>query len=469
LKLYLVRHAHAQKRATGSGAAFLRPLSARGERQAHGLSLGMQHLPLVQIFSSPQLRCRETVEGLATARGLSVEVDPRLREDASAEEVLDLVRAGSEVPTLICAGGHAIRSLLFALEVGAGDGASLRCQKGSVWVLRGRGLHVDGADYVPPRELARSVTTPRRLAVLDLGSTSFNLVVVDMTADGEIDPILRERSMLRLGAHCVAGGAIPEEDCERALEAVRLMRDEAESVDSEALFPVGTAILRDAGNAAELTQRIQDVLGQPVRLLAGEEEARVSYRALQHRLGVGQEHLLAADLGGGSLELALGAGSRCDWARSLHLGVTRLHAELVRSDRLSAAEQREIRERVRGLVEPCASEVNRRKPLRLIATGGAVRALARLALAGRKQADRQGVKGLVVARPELEDLCQQLVRSSRTMRLAMPTVQERRVDLLPTAALIMTTLLEVLDLEELVVSDWGLREGIVLEALGAGP
>jgi exopolyphosphatase/guanosine-5'-triphosphate,3'-diphosphate pyrophosphatase len=331
--------------------------------------------------------------------------------------------------------------------------------------LRGRGFQADDAEYISPIEVTPAVLAPRRLAVLDLGSTSFSLAVVDVTADGEFEPILRQRLTLQLGAHTHAGGPIPAVDCERAIGAVGRLRAEAESVAAEALYPVGTAILRDASNAKELAARMRDVLGQPVHLLSGEAEARLAYRAIQRRLGVGEERLLAADLGGGSLELATGVGEDCNWTASLPIGVTRLRAELVRSSRLSKAEKKAVRDRVRERVKPCMEELEPRGSMRLIVAGGTVRALARLALAWREKADRSDLKAMILERSELEDIFKRLERASDESRLSTPTVQPRRADLLPVGALILSTLLDVLNRDELIVSDWGLREGVILEAL----
>ena len=428
----------------------------------------MEIAPLVQIFSSTPLRCRETVAELASVRGLGVEFDSRVHEEADASDVLELLAERPEMPTLICAGRRLISELLRTFDVRADDDSAPRCQKGSIWVLQGPGLHVDQAEYISPSEQPTARQAPQRLAVLDLGSTSFSLVVVDVTAEGHFEPILKQRLTLRLGAHSHAGGPIPEEDCQRAIEAVGRLRAEAESVESEALYPVGTAILRDASNASDLAARMCETLGQPVRLLTGEAEARLAYGAVQHRFGVGEECLLAADLGGGSLELAMGAGARCDWAVSLPLGVTRLRAELVRSSRLSVTEIEAIRERVHELVKPCIDKIEIPGTIRLIVAGGTVRALARLAVAWRKKADRSDLKGMILTRSELEEIFERLESASDEMKLAMPTVQPRRADLMPIGALILSELLEGLDRDALVVSDWGIREGVILEALASG-
>ncbi len=320
-------------------------------------------------------------------------------------------------------------------------------------------------ETVSPSDLLSTLQMPKRLAVLDLGSTSFSLVVVDVAADGDLVRVLRKRSTLRLGAHTNDAGAIPEEDCLRAIEAVRRLRAKADRAGCDTLFPVGTAILRDASNARELTSSISDVLGQPVRILSGEEEARLSYTAIQRRLELAGTQILAADLGGGSLELAAGIDRHPQWMTSLPIGVTRLHAEWVHSDPPSAAEVLAIQDHVRERLEPRRPELSESSRARFVATGGTIRALARLALAWRSPTDRSELNGMILARKELEKVLARLMRASNEQRLAMPTVQSRRADLLPAGALIVDTLMIALGLDELTVCDWGLREGVLLEAL----
>lgn len=316
-----------------------------------------------------------------------------------------------------------------------------------------------------PRDLLPISFMPQRLAVLDLGSTSFSLTAIEVARDGHFDRILRKRATLRLGAHTNEAGAIPENDCAGAVEAVRRLRAKAKSVGCEVLLPVGTAILRDAANAPELTTRIEEVLEQPVRILSGEEEARLSYAALRHRLELGRKRVFAMDLGGGSLELAVGTASLPDWTTSLQIGVTRLHAECVHSDPLSEQDAQSIRDRVREQLTKGIAELDAPSPARLVAAGGTIRALARLALAWRSRSERSELNGMVLTQTELESVLAQLMRVTHQVRLAMPTVQPRRADLLPVGGLILDTLLDVFDLDELVISDWGLREGILLEAL----
>jgi len=303
-----------------------------------------------------------------------------------------------------------------------------------------------------------------RVAVLDLGSTSFHLLVADASPTGEIERVVRRRVMLRLGATIAAEGAIPKPIASRAIESARALRRVAEQAGAEKLLPVATAALREASNRAPLADAIARALGRPVRMLSGIEEARLIFAAFRHRIPLRDEVALGMDLGGGSLELAIGDGFEVQWETTLPLGVTRLHSELALHDPLKRREHKEIEERVESHLAACRKEVRARSPKLPIASGGTARALARLA--EQRGEGRAANGGLRVRRDELSQLADDLARATHDERLRMPGMKRNRADLLPTGAVILDTLMQHLSLRELLICDWGLREGVILEALG---
>jgi len=242
VKIYLVRNARALRRVKWDGPGDLRPLTDRGERHAHGLQARFAAVPLHAILSGPSLRCRETVEGIANMRGLSGANDPCVHAGAPVDRALARIQSLGEQPTLVCTHGPLVRALLEALDVGRIDSAApLQCEKGSMWVLEGPGFRVARATYVPPLEADPAIEGGTRIAVLDLGSTSFTLLVADADRDGEIEPVVREKVSLRLGAAIADGPRIPEPICKDAVEAARMLHAEATSVHAEIVVPVATA------------------------------------------------------------------------------------------------------------------------------------------------------------------------------------------------------------------------------------
>jgi phosphohistidine phosphatase SixA len=460
VRIFLVRHAKAVKRSAWTKPDDQRPLDAQGERQSCGLQTMFKEVPLRRICSSPALRCRKTIEGLAADHSLSVEVDPRLGTDSDdnfdISGALDLLDEKRGEPIVLCASRWLILELLRTLGVASDAKSSPRCRKGSVWMLDRRAGSIVRAEYKAPQESDRG----ERRAVLDVGSTSMSLLVADVGPDKDrIQKVLRSRAELRLGASAKQIGAA---DRGRIIKLGRSMRAEAEDAGCAELISVATASLRNADNGAEIADRLSEVLATPLRVLSGPEEAEIVYQAVHRRLELGTRPAVVIDLGGGSLDLALGRGPKIVYAASEPLGVTRLHAEYVRDDPMSKLQMKAIRDRVRTLLAPHITKLAANKTLRCVGAGGTVRAIARLVRVERGDRNVENVRGISILRSELESLSDQLRRATHAERIAMPGMRTQRADLLPTGAIVLATLLGQLDLPEIMVSDWGLREGMLL-------
>jgi exopolyphosphatase/guanosine-5'-triphosphate,3'-diphosphate pyrophosphatase len=475
LKIYLVRNARALSRDEWDGEELLRPLSERGEHEADAIAGHLAGLGITRVVAAPELRCQQTLEPLAKAARRSMHVDERLAADSEIEKALEVLPSFDDGPVVLCAHSETILGLLRFFELGeaeAKDGR-LPCRKGSIWVLQGFGRTPTSATYLEPVSRAKSgrLRFPEaeepsvlRAATLDLGSTSFTLLIADATLRGEIRPVVQEKVMLRLGAVIASAAKIPDDVSARAVEVGRALCEVARREKVELLLPVGTAALREARNGAEVAERIGSAIGTPVRILSGEEEAVAIFRALQARVGIGSGRALGLDLGGGSLELAVGSDARgVEWAATLPLGVVRLHGRHVKDDPMTAREERAIDEQVRSQLSPHLEELARRRPSLALAAGGTARALARL-LAERERGVRTSGP-LPLPAKKLFELKERLVASSHRERLRMRGVRRGRADLLPTGAIVLATVADALGLEGFTVSDWGLREGVLLEAL----
>jgi exopolyphosphatase/guanosine-5'-triphosphate,3'-diphosphate pyrophosphatase len=443
-KVYLIRHAKAEKLSAWDGPEPLRPLTPRGLLQAQELAESLAGAGVRRILASPFLRCRQTAAPLAARLGLRVLVDERLADGEPVAKALELLR--QQNAAVVACFSH-------------------------------RALHAELADELAELDVEAELvdrTAPEgeelpahRLAVIDLGSTSFHLLVADATAAGRLTPVHSERVMLRLGAALASGRRIPDAAARRAVEAALGLGEAARREGAERIVAVGTAALREAANGAALTRAIGRALGLPVRLLTGEEEARLIFSAFRRRVWMPRGRVLGADLGGGSLELAVGDTHDVFFEATLALGVARLHSEIVRSDPMTAEEASAVRKRVHALLAPKLRPVAAQAPVACVAAGGTARALGWLVTGLRGLRPARSVNHLEIPLEELRDVSARLVRSSHAERLRMPGIRRRRADLLPTGALVLLAAAEMLELDGYTLSDWGLREGVLLEALGA--
>jgi phosphohistidine phosphatase SixA len=464
VKLYLIRHAKAESRASWWHEDVLRPLSSEGHGESMGLVERLDGVPIARVISSPALRCRQTVEPLAARLGLAVEIEPRLGEGSSMNEALTLIGSLGNRPVVLCSHGDLIPGLVEKLAPGALELEGSRVPKGSTWVFQGTLGETLRAAYLPPPRHAFGAGAEGerlRIGVADLGSTSFHMLVADATPDGHMERVTREREMLRLGAAIGADGLIPPETCERAVDAARRLGRVAERAGAEQILAIATAALRDAKNGRKLAEQLARALNADVRILTGQEEARLIFAAFRRRVGLGDEPALGLDLGGGSLELAVGNASQLRFEETLRLGVARLHGELGPSDPMTGGEARNLRSRVEEALAPLVPRIQALEPVRCIAAGGTARALGRLLL----EEEDGAIRGLLVSADQLEKLSQRLRRSTHEERLDMAGMDARRADLLPTGALILSTLVQSLGLAGMMISDWGIREGVILAAI----
>ncbi len=316
-----------------------------------------------------------------------------------------------------------------------------------------------------------------RVAVFDLGSSSFHLMVVDATREGVLTPVLRRRSFLHLGTEVARTGGVPTDRATSAVRAVRRLQSAADDAGVDVEVALATAALRDADNGAGLVARFERVLGTSVTLLAGEEEARLCFLGQRAGVWVGPDPVLGLDLGGGSLEAGTGTIDEIFAVSSVPLGTARLRGELGTGELLTpqdrAAIARVARERsqpIRAMVSDVPGAADR-----VVASGGTVRALARLAMAlHRPETASASVSSRPVNQMELPagqlfELTDRLATLDLDARLALPGIQARRAPLLPIGAVVLSTLVEDLGLRRLVVSEWGLREGAVISALALQP
>jgi len=306
-----------------------------------------------------------------------------------------------------------------------------------------------------------------RIGALDLGTNSFHLLVAEVSPEGGITPLVREKEMLRLGDVVSREGRVPPEDAERAVACVRRMCILAERAGAREVLARATSAFRSAENGAELCDRIEAETGVVVEVISGIEEARLIFSAIRASVVLEPAPALAFDLGGGSLEVMVGDAGGLAYATSVNLGVGRLTAELVREDPPSKGDAKRLRERMIDVLAPVALDVAAFEPKLVIGSSGTLEDLAHM-VAARREADVPiSLNQLSFTRDEFLPLHEELMTTKAADRRRIQGLDARRVDLIPAGSMFLATAMELFDFEELTVSEWALREGIVLDALRA--
>ncbi|MBT2471711.1 Ppx/GppA family phosphatase [Streptomyces sp. ISL-66] len=303
-----------------------------------------------------------------------------------------------------------------------------------------------------------------RLGVLDVGSNTIHLLVVDAHPGARPLPAHSHKVELRLAELLDDDGAVTPEGIERLVSVIAAAAQAAEDKGCEDVLPFATSAVREAKNADEVLWRVKAETGIDLPVLSGEDEARLTFLAARRWFGWSAGKLLVLDIGGGSLEIAYGIDEDPDAAVSLPLGAGRLTAGWLPGDPPDQADIRALRRHVRAQIARTVGEFSRfGAPDRVVATSKTFKQLARIAGAARS------AEGLYIqrdlTRKSLEEWVPRLAAMTTAERAALPGVSEGRSNQLLAGALVAEGAMDLLGVESLEICPWALREGVILRRL----
>ena len=305
-----------------------------------------------------------------------------------------------------------------------------------------------------------------RIAALDLGSNSFHLIVVEAHSDGHFETLLREKDVLRLADSVVTTHRIPPDKVDAAIESVSRMRAHGEAMDVDEWVVYATSALREAENGAEVVDQIEQETGVGIKVITGLDEARLIFAAVRASVLLDKPPAVCIDQGGGSLEVSVGDAGGMLWATSLKLGAARLTAEFMLSDPPHPDDLARIRDRATVLLEPAAAATKRFRPGMLVGTSGTLGSLARLAAPKIAAATPNALHQLTVSAKDLERVHRDMQTMSVAERRAIDGLDARRADIMPAGSVVLQVAMELFGFDEFTVSEWSMREGMVLDAIG---
>ncbi|MGC4891876.1 Ppx/GppA phosphatase family protein [Micromonospora sp. NBC_01392] len=307
-----------------------------------------------------------------------------------------------------------------------------------------------------------------RLGVLDVGSNTVHLLVVDAHHGAHPWPAHSEKVVLRLAEQIGPDGALTDAGADGLVKAVGMARAAADGLGAEDLLAFATSAVRDATNAGEVLARVRDETGVRLEVLSGADEARMTFLAVRRWFGWSAGRLLAMDIGGGSLELAAGIDEHPDVAVSLPLGAGRLSRERLAVDPAgllppSAEAVEGLREYVDAQLDPVVKQLTEVGWERPVASSKTFRTLARLAGAAPSGA------GLWARRSLTRTGLRQVLGFVRHIPPAhlpeLEGVSTQRAHQLLAGAVVAEAVMRRLDVDSLDICPWALREGVILRRL----
>ncbi|WP_411751409.1 exopolyphosphatase [Serratia sp. (in: enterobacteria)] len=288
-------------------------------------------------------------------------------------------------------------------------------------------------------------------AAIDLGSNSFHMLVVREVA-GSIQTLARIKRKVRLAAGLDQHNHLSQEAMQRGWQCLRLFSERLQDIPRDQIRVVATATLRLANNAAEFLQTAETLLGCPVQVISGEEEARLIYHGVAHTTG-GPDQRLVVDIGGGSTELVAGTGAQAAQLYSLSMGcVTWLERFFsdrnLERDNFEAAEQA-----AREMVRPIAPQLRQHGWQICVGASGTVQALQEIMVA-------QGMDERITL-PKLRQLKQRAIQCGKLEELEIEGLTLERALVFPSGLSILLAIFQELGIESMTLAGGALREGLV--------
>lgn len=301
-----------------------------------------------------------------------------------------------------------------------------------------------------------------RLGVLDIGSNTGHLLVVDAHAGAAPMPASSFKRPLRLAEHLDQDGAVSPDGIAALTDFVSEALQLAEDKGCEETYSFATSAVRDASNADAVLDHVQSRTGVRISVLPGEDEARLTFLAVRRWFGWSSGRLGVFDIGGGSLEIAAGSAEAPEVAWSLPLGAGRLARQFFADGRADEDRLRELRREIRADLAREAGALLRGGALdHAVATSKTFRSLSRICGAAPSG------EGLYVRRmlpaAELEHWLPKLVAMTPAEIAELPGVSPDRAHQMVPGAFVAAAVLDVFDLAELEICPWALREGIILD------
>jgi len=308
----------------------------------------------------------------------------------------------------------------------------------------------------------------QNLAAIDLGTNSFHLIVVKIVDNGNFEIIDREKEVIRLGEG--SGDDIKfilPEAIERAINCLKRFKGIAESYNAK-IRAVATSAVREAHNKNEFIQMVNQEVGIDIEVISGFEEARLIYLGALKALPIFNKKVLLIDIGGGSTEFLIGEKGNPIYSVSLKIGAVRLSQKFFPDYILTDSRIKECQKWVKGEIYPIVHHILNEGFELAVGSSGTIISTAQMINALKKGNSNSivNLNNFVFNKHELEKITDEILkRKTPDKRKKIPAMDEKRADIIPAGIIILKTIFDLLNIQEMTISNYALREGIIIDTL----
>ena len=302
---------------------------------------------------------------------------------------------------------------------------------------------------------------PLRLAGIDIGTLTCRLLIADLPTNGRLSGLRSDRRILRLGEGVDQTGRLSTAGMDRVIQCLREWRELIDASHVVATAAVATSAVRDAANQDEFLNRVKCEAGFEVELISGEEEARRTLLGIRSGLPDSVTDVLAIDIGGGSTEFILDRPDHRSLLRSIDIGVVRVCERLLHHDPATDDEVRQAREWVARETKAALADMGNYQKATFVGTAGTITSLAAMAQK-LPTYERAKIHNYTLQLHTIQELEHILLSRKKADRTDLPGLEKGREEVIAAGAIIVRTIMETLGISNVLVSDMGLREGILL-------
>jgi len=304
------------------------------------------------------------------------------------------------------------------------------------------------------------------VASIDIGTNSTHLLIAEINLELKSFAIkFTDKSTTRLGERDEEGN-LTEESIQRALVTLKRFKEYCKSNGVNQIVTAATSAVREAPNGQNFIRRVLDETDIKIELISGSEEARLIYLGVLSGMVFEDQSYVIIDIGGGSTELILADKKDAIALTSSRVGAVRLKNDFLTKEPINFERSKFLTTFIQGSLEPSVRKIKRRskgyRPLSMIATSGTATSLGNLILDDLGES-KQKMHGYKFKRENLKNVLGKLIKMPVTEIKKIPSLSDRRAEIIIPGALILNAAMEMLNFNELTISERSLREGLVLD------
>lgn len=302
------------------------------------------------------------------------------------------------------------------------------------------------------------------VAVIDLGTNTFHLLLAKVEG-GSHEIFHRERKAVKIGEKGINKGEIAPEAWNRAVTTLKDFKATIDSKEIDEIFATATSAIRNASNGSKLVEEIKQVTGIEIQVISGTREAELIHFGASKALNFGSEKNLIMDIGGGSIEFIIADQGQVYWMQSFEVGGQRLVEKFHKSDPISRAEIDELYTYFEKELKPLLDACNTHNPATLIGCSGTFDTLSDIYSVENNIPKDENATELPFSRDAFKEIYKGLISKNREERLAIPGMIEMRVDMIVVACVLVDYIVDKLDMQNVRISAYALKEGILYHVL----